>query len=203
MKKRASWVPLFLFAFFCATVIQAEDRKEDNIKKKAYTMIGNQAPLWDVDHWKNLGEKKSLSIEDLNGKVVYLYCFQSWCPGCHSHGFPTLVKLINHYKDNDAVAFVAVQTAFEGHYTNTPEAAWKTAEKYGLAIPVGHSGSVSKRSKIMNAYKTRGTPWTVIIDPEGTIKYNDFHISVNDAIKLIDTLIKKKDIEPSNALDTK
>ncbi len=172
-------------------------------RNKPSSMIGKQAPSWDVDQWRNLDKKKSLNIENLKGKVVYLYCFQSWCPGCHSLGFPTMVELIRKYQNDDKVAFVTVQTVFEGHHVNTPEAAWKTAEKYKLTIPVGHSGSKSTRSKIMAAYKTRGTPWTIIIGPDGIVKYSDFRISVDVATKLIDKLKTKDDSKPKDAVDKK
>ena len=157
-------------------------------KKQPSPMIGQPAPAWEVEEWQNIGDKESISVEDFKGKVVYLYCFQSWCPGCHSHGFPTMVKLIDHYKGDDDVAFVAVQTVFEGHHVNKPEAAWKTARKFGLTIPVGHSGTKENRPALMSAYHTRGTPWTIIIGPDGTVEYSNFRIESETAIALIDKL---------------
>ena len=38
-------------------------------------------------------------MADFRGKVVYLYFFQSWCPGCHRHGFPTLQAMSKHFAD--------------------------------------------------------------------------------------------------------
>ena len=72
---------------------------------------GKKAPPWKVSQWHNLPAKqKSLDVGDFKGKVLYLYGFQSWCPGCHSHGFPTLKKVMERYKKNDEVAFrLAVQ----------------------------------------------------------------------------------------------
>ena len=155
-------------------------------------VLGEKAPSLGVTTWLNLPEgKDSLDVSDYKGKVVYLYGFQSWCPGCHKYGFPTLTKLIEHYKNNNEVAFVAVQTVFEGFSTNTPQRAKETAQRYGLTIPVGHSGSANERSTVMLRYRTGGTPWTVIIDREGTVRYNDFHIAPNDAIALIGSLLGK------------
>ena len=45
-------------------------------------------------------------------------CFQSWCPGCHSHGFPALKKVSDAFADNQNIAFVGIQTVFEGYFTN-------------------------------------------------------------------------------------
>ncbi len=147
------------------------------------------APAWDIDTWFNLPEGKgSLDIADYRGKVVYLYGFQSWCPGCHAHGFPTLQALISKFEKADDVAFVAVQTTFEGFGTNTADAAKKTGERYALRIPIGHSGSEAKRSGLMRAYRTGGTPWTIIIDKDGIVRYNDFRITPEQGEKLISAL---------------
>jgi len=157
-------------------------------------IAGREAPLWRVDEWFNLPDgSTSINIDDFEGQVVYLYCFQSWCPGCHSRGFPTLQELINRFDGVEDVAFVAVQTTFEGFHTNTPENALKTAERYELDIPVGHSGADGRRSRLMSDYRTRGTPWTVIIDPSGIVRFNDFHITPDRAERLINTILVNAD----------
>ena len=46
---------------------------------------------------------------------------------------------------------------------------------------------------IMRAYRSRGTPWTVIIDPQGRVVFNDFHIGADQAKSLIDRLIDQED----------
>ena len=62
-------------------------------------IVGRQAPRWETSKWIGLPEgKKSLDIKDVKGKVTYLYFFQSWCPGCHSSGFPTLKKLEKQFR---------------------------------------------------------------------------------------------------------
>jgi len=50
-----------------------------------------------------------------------IYGFQSWCPGCHSQGLPSLQKMVDALKDNKSVEFYAVQTVFEGEHANTKE----------------------------------------------------------------------------------
>lgn len=57
-----------------------------------YGIEGERAPAWGVASWFNLPDDKTrLDIQDFEDQVVYLYCFQSWCPGCHSRGFPALL----------------------------------------------------------------------------------------------------------------
>ena len=154
-------------------------------------ILGQPAPEWSVNQWLNLSPgKKTIDIQDFHGKVLYLFCFQSWCPGCHSSGFPTLQKVMSRFKDNDDVAFVAIQTVFEGFASNTFEHAQQVARKYKLTIPVGQSGEQGKRSHMMARYRSGGTPWVVIIDRDGVVRYNDFHVGVDQADKLIRAALK-------------
>ena len=152
-------------------------------------ILGQPAPGWEIAQWANLPENnESLDIADLAGKVVYLYCFQSWCPGCRHRGFPTLVDLVDRYEGTEDVVFVAVQAVFEGFQINTVQAGRKMVREFGLDIPVGHDGSNGKRSTLMRRYRTGGTPWAIIIDKQGTVRFNGFHIAPDDAAELIDKL---------------
>lgn len=153
---------------------------------------GEKAPNFGVDKWIQTNGKSSIDIEDYKGKVLYLYGFQAWCPGCHSHGFPTLGKLSKHYKNDKDVAFVAIQTVFEGYSVNTVEAAKKIIKQYNLTMPVGHSGLDHKKSEFMANYRSGGTPWTVIIDKNGIVRFNNFHAEVDKIIEFIDALKKEK-----------
>ena len=158
-------------------------------QQRSAGILNDPAPSWSLEEWINLPSGKStLDIDDFRGKVLYLYCFQSWCPGCHRHGFPTLQKVIARFKDDRDVAFVAIQTVFEGFSSNTFDHAKKVAKRYALDIPVGQSGEQGRRSKLMGRYRTGGTPWTVIIDRDGVVRFNDFHIDVEQAAQLIDNL---------------
>ena len=162
-------------------------------------ILGKPAPAWIVDNWTNLTDDiESIDVSDYDGKVLYLYFFQSCCPGCHKYGFPTLQKLIASYKNNKNIEFVAVQTTFEGFHTNTFESAKRTAKQYELDIPIGHSGTAGIRSQLMHDYRSGGTPWTVIIDQNGVVQYNDFHIKVAQATNLIDKLIEETLVEKIN-----
>ncbi len=150
---------------------------------------GQKAPSWGVGQWINLPPGTStIDVGDFQGKVVYLYGFQSWCPGCRRYGFPTLNTLLGEYDDAEDVAFVAVQTVFEGFSTNTARRAWETARQFDLDIPVGHDGKAGVGSVLMRRYRTGGTPWVVIIDKKGTVRFNDFHITPANAQRLIEQL---------------
>lgn len=151
-------------------------------------ILGTQAPSWSGVEWVQLDGRNSLDVKDLRGKVIYLYYFQSWCPGCHSHGFPTLQLLIDRFAGDPDVAFVAIQTTFEGFASNTSERAKEMAERYELDIPIGHDGDRHTGSVLMRRYQTGGTPWTVIIDRDGVVRFNQFFLEYPDAVKLIEHL---------------
>jgi len=92
------------------------------------------------------------------------------------------------------VAFVAVQTVFEGFETNTARAAKESADEHGLTIPVGHDdGPDSKRSYLMGRYRSGGTPWVVIIDRDGIVRFNAFHVAPRKSIRLMDALLARHD----------
>ena len=184
--------------FTAALLLTLSSLTTAQAQKPTGGITGKTAPKWEATDWKNLPDgKKSLELSDLKGKTVYLYCFQSWCPGCHSHGFPTLKKVQEKYADDKDVVFVAIQTVFEGFSTNTVAKGEATLKKFKLDIPLGYSGSKANPSKLMRNYRTRGTPWTIIIGKDGKVLADGFRIDTNQAIKLIEkdqkTTAKTKD----------
>ncbi len=105
-------------------------------------------------------------------------------------------KIYDTYKNSENIVFLAVQTVFEGHGTNTKDKLVLTQERYNLQIPMGHDASVYSTNypvpKTMFNYRSRGTPWVVIISRDGRVAFNNFHIQQDDAIGLINKLINKK-----------
>lgn len=129
-------------------------------------------------------------MSELKGRWVYLKCFQNWCPGCHEHGFPALKKVADAFVDDDRVKVLGVQTVFEGFGANTQASVRKLQKRYELPIKMGHDAGDPNGNhlpKTMRSYRTGGTPWVVIINPSGTVIYNDFHIDVDKFIPLLKT----------------
>jgi len=156
-------------------------------------VVGQPAPAWEIPTWFHLPSgMKGLEPTDLEGRVIYLFFFQSWCPGCHSHGFPTLQAVEERFEEESEVVFVAVQTVFEGYGTNTEGRAKDTVEEFDLLIPVGHvEGEGGRSPAIMRRYRSGGTPWTVIIDRQGTVRFNGFSIEPKADIDLVEKLLAK------------
>lgn len=151
-----------------------------------------KAPEFNVKDWVDANGKKiaPIKLSNYKGQFKIVYCFQSWCPGCHSKGLPDLKKMVEAHKDNDKVIFLAVQTVFEGHHENTYEKMVETQKKYDLKIPFGHdAGEDGKsRSNIMTNYQTGGTPWFLFIDKHDRIVFSDFHLNVEASIEFLNTL---------------
>ncbi len=161
-------------------------------QRSSYGILGQKAPNWGVGEWYNLGEGvERIDVSDFRGKIIYLFGFQSWCPGCHSHGFPTLQAVEAHYQDNEDVIFVAIQTVFEGYQVNTSHKAKSTVDQFDLDIPVGHDAGNGAGSVVMRRYRAGGTPWAVIIDRNGYVQFNGFSIQSAQAVSLIDRLLKQ------------
>lgn len=155
-------------------------------------MTGQLAPELEVPHWIDGkgNESKAFSVAEQRGKWVYLKCFQQWCPACHSVGFPNLQKLVDAFPTDEHVAKAVIQTAFEGIGFNTTDALRKNQLHYELELPFGHDEGDTKLPrkdpghypKTMLSYQTRGTPWVVLINPEGEIVFNHFQIDMDRLI---------------------
>ena len=159
----------------------------DHIEKQVF-----KAPEFNVNQWIDANGDKTASIKlsDFKGQFKVVYCFQSWCPGCHSKGLPDLKMMVEALEGNDHVAFLAIQTVFEGHNANTYEKMVETQKQYDLKIPFGHDAGDdgASRSNIMTNYQTGGTPWFIFIDKHDNIVFSDFHLNPKAAIEFLKSL---------------
>ena len=87
------------------------------------------------------------------------------------------------------MAFLTVQTVFEGFGTNDAGAARRTGERYSLSIPVGHDDGGGHGSRTMKRYRTGGTPWVVVIDRKGVVRFDGYHLPAAKARQLIGALL--------------
>ncbi len=152
-------------------------------------IVGRLAPELDVEFWLDpSGQRTTFSMHAQRGKWVHLKCWQSWCPGCHRHGFPALKQLSEAFADEPRVVNVGVQTTFEGHDFNTGDKVREMQLRYQLPIVMGHDPGKRNADgypNTMRSYRTGGTPWHVVIDPRGRVVYNGFSIDADHAIEFI------------------
>ena len=183
----------FAALFFSADKVLAQQNIQKDLsmngKISPYGIAGQQAPELEVAKWVD-GEGQPIDpvlLTDNKDNFQVIYCFQAWCPGCHSRGLPALKKMSEALKDNPKVTFTAIQTVFEGAHANTYERLLEIQEEYALDIPFGHNTPEAgqRLPSIMQQYKTGGTPWFILIDQQGKVVFNDFHLNADKAIEYL------------------
>ncbi len=156
---------------------------------------GEVAPQLGVTEWIQLPEgKEKIELSEFRGKTVIMLFFQHTCTACNKRALPTLQKLLKKFGDSDAIAFLAIQTPFEDFSNNTVAKLEVTAARFDLDIPIGHLAKRPGAHSLNAAYKTAGTPWWVIVNPEGVVDYNGFYLNPEEAEKNIENLIAGKPI---------
>ena len=164
-----------LLIFSAGTVFAEEAEKAKGIQ-------GEKAPLLDVSAWIQVPEgKQKVEVTDYEGKVVVMLFFQHWCEASQKRALPTLKRLVDKFGSNDGVAFIAVQTAFQGLTDNTVDKIAIAAKEFDLDIPIGHTVKTPEFPTVNGAYKTGGTPWWVIVDKAGIVEYNGHYLNPEEA----------------------
>jgi len=92
-------------------------------------------------------------------------------------------KLVDNLSSKN-FGFAVVHTAFDDDLRNSQDRIREMQLRYEIKVPFGHDPKIGKAyPTVMQDYQTRGTPFFIIIDPQGTIAFADFSL---DADKLID-----------------
>ena len=131
---------------------------------------------------KNGDEREALKLAELGTGYKIIFCFKAECPGCHSRGFPTLKKLVDALKGK-GFGFAVIHTAFDDDPRNSQDRIREMQIRYDVKVPFGHDPKVgTSYPSFMTDYRTRGTPYFVVIDPSGAIVFADFSL---DADRLI------------------
>lgn len=143
-----------------------------------------KAPELRVPYWIDAqgAEVPPLTLTDLGEGYKIIFCFKAECPGCHTRGFPLMQK-ITAGLEGKGFGFAVIHTAFDDDSRNNQDRIREMQLKYDLKIPFGHDPKVGNQyPTFMNDYRTRGTPFFIVIDPAGDIIFGDFSL---DADKLI------------------
>lgn len=151
-------------------------------------IVGLPAPKLEQVRWidENGKERSPLTLDELGEDFKILYFFQDWCRGCHTHGFPTIVHLAGELRAQ-GVGLAAIQTVFEGAHVNTFDRLRENQQRYRLQIPFGHTVSVSASTipEIVKSYRSGGTPWFVVIAPDGRVVYDGFLLAADGLIQAL------------------
>jgi peroxiredoxin len=137
----------------------AANKTKEYLMSSAATRIqpGKTAP--DIEFPSPSGEMISLS--SLQGKVVLLDFWASWCRPCRAEN-PNVVKMYNAYKDKGFEIF--------SFSLDQDKAKWINAiQKDGLVWENHSSDLKGWNTETLPLYGLKGIPFTVLIDRDGKI----------------------------------
>ena len=141
---------------------------------------GETAPDFEMQ----LLEGKKMNFHDLQGNIVLLDFWGSWCGPCRREN-PHLVKLYDEFHDRSfdgAKNFEIVSIALE-----MKESRWKAAiAKDGLDWPYHHADFNRMQSDIADKYGVKEIPTKFLITPEG------FIAGVNPTIEEIKSFLSSR-----------
>lgn len=166
-------------------------------------IVNELAPEMGVSRWIDASGQPlaEYGLAKMPGRYKLIFCFQDACPGCHLSGFPALARIVEAFRGSSFVGFAAVQTVFEDFKQNTFERMVAAQLKYALPIPFGHDAGAGRDgagSQLMQRFRTGGTPWFILVDPDGIVAYDHFRV---DAEKLISALKKAERMSPATPPD--
>ena len=132
----------------------------------SYAYLGQLAPALAVEEWVR---GKATTLDALKGKVVLLDIFQIICPGCHA-AHPEIVRMQKRYAGR-GFEVLGVAVAFEYESIQTPRHIRNYVDRMAYPYPVAIDKGLIETFR---GYRAHGTPYTVLIDRQGRIRYLDF-----------------------------
>lgn len=185
----ATTAPQLVLAQSDASSNNTEQSQAVETELEKYGIRQFSAPEIRLDYWIDAkGKPAEFSVQEQKGKWVFLKFFQNWCPGCHKSGFPTLKKFADEFHQHPGVAIAGVQTVFEGFGVNTQSAVRELQLRYDLPVIMGHdpgTKATQNHPLTMINYRSGGTPWLVLVAPDGTVVFNDFHADPDLLIEFV------------------
>lgn len=113
---------------------------------------------------------ETLNFEDLQGKVVFINFWATWCAPCVAE-MPSINGLYEIYKDNPDVVFVMINVENEEGKVR------KFLKKKKFSFPIYFPNA----SRIPKVYTSESIPTTFVLDKEGFIAYKKIGMASYDA----------------------
>jgi len=162
------------------------------------TFIGSQAPKLDFI-WSSSDTYASWS--DLEGKVVVLDFWATWCGPCVA-SFPNMRELVNRYEGYD-VAIIGV-TSPQGMVVmddgveecDDVEQELSLMPAYIKSKDITWPIAFSEQEVFNTDYGVRGIPHVTIIAPDGSVRHNNLHPAdpLPEKAAKIDALLEEFDL---------
>ncbi|MBI1925040.1 tetratricopeptide repeat protein [Candidatus Poribacteria bacterium] len=128
--------------------------------------LGKPALPLEVSEWI---KGTPIRLEDLKGKVVMVDVFQIICPGCQA-SHPHIVELQKKYADK-GFELISLAVAFELQHIQQPKDMREYVEKGDFPYRVAIDKDLTRT---FETYHAGGTPYTILMDRKGNVRYLDF-----------------------------
>lgn len=103
------------------------------------------------------GAGKTVTLSSLNGKVVFINFWATWCPPCRAE-MPSINSLYGKFKDNSDVVFLMVDV--DGKYEKSYSFIKENGYDFPLYVPAG---------AIPSSFLGNAIPTTVVLNKKGKI----------------------------------
>lgn len=134
--------------------------------ERGYAVI--DAPIEDFELEDLEGNKVRLS--NLEGKIVFLNFWATWCPPCRDE-MPHMQTFYEKYKDEDVVILAVNPNQVENQGIDNAKRAEEKVREFiadnGFTFPI----LLDSDDSVWAIYQQRGIPANYMIDKEGTVKY--------------------------------
>lgn len=128
---------------------------DDNQRKKHNELVGQQAPLLDLSHWRN-GE---VTAEDMKGKIVVVDFWATWCGPCIA-AIPHNNEMAEQYKDQGVIV-LGVSGSEHGQ-----EKTDEVVKEHNIQYPVARDAE----NRSAPAWRVMWWPTYGVIDREGNLR---------------------------------
>ncbi len=153
------WVQIVIWTFLVALLVLVGFRL--NSIKTPMAELDTAVPDFELAFFEGYeyAGQKTVKLSDLQGKVVLINMWASWCKPCEQEA-PELQEAWELYKDSDVV-FIGVD------YADTPGPASEFLQKFKINYP-NAPDLKSNISSILN--RSIGVPETYLIDRAGILR---------------------------------
>jgi thiol-disulfide isomerase/thioredoxin len=163
---------------------------------KDHPLLGKPAPEFTLTVLDGPGRTKTITKEELGGKVVVIDFWATWCEPC-LHELPEIQKLVARYAGSkkDVMVVVLSQDDEPAELSQVRKLVEKTLSEKGLNLsmsPVGLVGLDPSKS-VGGAFEIEGYPSLVILDRKGVVRLVHAGYDPNSSVPLNKSLAKEID----------